>query len=266
MISIVTSLYRTDRYLSKFSKRLEKVAKYLTHHNVDFELIIIANDPTEAEKAFGERFKQEKWFNFVGIPRETIFATWNRGVEMAKGEVVGFWNVDDRRHPEAIEEAAKWFKQGADLVYFPFLIIWYYNIKKWSFPVKFIFDRSIKFDKREFTRSMRCGPFFMFTKDLYKRVGPFDEQLIIVSDFDWCVRAAKVSDKLVLARNSAGIFRVDGTGNSSGGKPIHVAENNIVLRRHNVPDKIMPVDSKLEEKYQVQFIFYKGNFIAINKS
>jgi len=264
MISIVTSLYRTDRYLDKFSKRLAKVAKYLFDHNVEFELIAIANDPTEAEKAFGERFKQEKWFNFVSVPRETLYATWNRGVEMAKGEAVGFWNVDDRRHPKAIVEAAERFKQGADLVYFPFLIIWYLNFKNWSLPVKFRFDRSVKYDKREFTRSMRCGPFFMFTKDLYNQVGPFDEQLKIVGDFDWCVRAAKISEKFVLAKNSAGIFRVDGNGLSSGGKPIHVAENNIVYRRHNVLDKIVSVDAKLEEKYQIQSVFHKGKYVAIN--
>lgn len=266
MISIVTSLYRTDRYLNKFSKRLILVAEYLISHNVDFELIAIANDPTEAEKSFGERFKQEKWFKFVSVPRETLYTTWNRGVKMAKGEAVGFWNVDDFRYPEAVEEAAKRFQQGADLVYFPFLIVWYYNIKKWSFPVKFRFDHSIKFDKREFTRSMCCGPFFMFTKDLFNKVGPFDEQFKIVGDFDWCVRAAKISDKFILAKNSAGIFRVDGNGLSSGGKPIHVAENNIVLRRHNVPDKIMPVDSKLEEKYCVESIFYNGNYTPINNS
>jgi hypothetical protein len=98
---------------------------------------------------------------------------------------------------------------------------------------------------------MHCGPFFIFTRELYNKMGPFDEQFKIVADFDWCVRAAKITDKFFLGKESAGVFRVDGKGLSSGGKPIHQAENNIVYRRHGVEDKIVKGFESFEVGYYV---------------
>lgn len=264
MISLITSLYRSDRYLNNFQKKLKAVADELVRKDVEFEIIVIANDPTPTELLFGEKFKTNKWFNFIIVSREPLYSTWNRGVNLSKGDVIGFWNVDDIRNASAIIEAADLFDKGADVVYFPFLIIWYLNIMRLSIPVKFMFDRSTVYDKQEFTQSMRCGPFFMFTKDIYNRTGPFDEQFKIVGDFDWCVRAAKISNKFVLAKNNAGIFRVDGRGLSSGGKPIHVAENNVVFQRNNIINKMVPVDVELVKKYDPNQILFKGEYVSLN--
>ena len=230
----------------------------LSAAKVDFEIIVIANDPTAAELAFAEKLRPQGWFRFIGVKREPLYASWNRGVGLAKGEFIGFWNADDGRRAEAVIEGIGLFSAGADLVNFPFTVRRYLNIFNLSVFVWYRYIAPPEYERTEFTRSMHCGPFFMFKKSLYNLVGPFDEQFRIVGDFDWCVRAAKVTDKFVLAKKNAGSFRVDGGGLSSGGKSAHTAENNVVYLRHGVTEKILPVAEELMAKYRPDQILHQG--------
>ena len=264
MISIVTSLYRSDRYLNAYIKNLMHFSDVLSANGVDFEVIAIANDPTEKEKALQNVFNGKKWFKFVEVKREPLYATWNRGIELAKGDVVGFWNVDDIRRPEAIIDGLDLIAKGAALVYYPFTIKWYLHVLGLSLPVKRSIISPPAYERHEFMRSMHCGPFFIFRKSLYEDVGPFDEQFKIVGDFDWCIRAAGKTDKFALSKESAGIFRVDGNGLSSGGKPIHVAENNVVYIRHGVTDKLQKVERESMESYRPDSILHNGIYSIIN--
>ncbi len=231
--SIITSLYKSDKYLLEFEKHLRKFASDLGLAGVDFELIAIANDPTEKEKAFAKSFSNDTWFKFINVPRESLYATWNRGVAEAKGEFVGFWNVDDVRFASALVEAVQLFKTGAMLVHFPFYIKRYLNLGLFNLPLPMQkIDRQIPeysdTTRSQFLQGMVCGPFFIFSKALYKEAGPFDEQFKIAGDFDWCVRAAKVSSAFKKAKSLGGIFRVDGGGLSAGGSDRQKWENAVV--------------------------------------
>lgn len=263
MISLITSLYKSDKYLDNYQKRIVVFADYLLKKKIDFEIIVIANSPAEKENKFGEFFKNKTWLSFIKVPRESLYATWNRGVGLAKGSIIGFWNVDDARRPEAMIDALNLFNVGAQLVYFPFLIKWYLNIFNFSFLVKRKKIVPPIFDRNEFTRSMHCGPFFLFSKEFYKKVGPFDEQFKIVGDFDWCVRAAKISNNFVLSEVNAGEFRVDGGGLSAGGKHRFKVENSVVFKRHDIPIKLKGITEKEIEKFNFSRILHKGNFINL---
>ncbi len=116
-ISIVTSLFLSDRYLDALTDHLKTFAKGLLNAGVSFEVIVIANKPTLREQQFGKDFSSKPWFRFIPVELEPLYASWNRGVEMAKGEVVGFWNADDVRYFEGVVEADQLFKNGAQLVY-----------------------------------------------------------------------------------------------------------------------------------------------------
>ncbi len=268
MLTLITSLYKSERYLAQYIANLKKFAEILSRNKVDFEIIVIANAPSEKEKELKEIFKNNPWFVFAEVAREPLYASWNRGVESAKNEIIGFWNVDDIRYPEAVIDGLRLLKEGAELVYFPFIIKWYLKIFRFSLLVKQKKIEPPVFERREFVRSMYCGPFFIFKKSLYEKVGPFDEQFKIVGDFDWCVRAAKITDKFVLSDKIAGVFRVDkalgalgisGAGLSGGrANARHLAENNIVCVRHGIKDKIQPADENLMKEYNSDKIVCKN--------
>lgn len=238
-ISFITSLYKSEEYLDKYLKRVKNFANFLLKKEVNFEFIVIANDTSVIEKEKLESFRKfNKWMQIFYVPRETLYASWNRGIKLAKNEIIGFWNVDDVRYPKAVIDGIQLINEGAELVYFPF---WYLRYVK-LFGLRILVKKKLilppSFDKKEFTRSMHCGPFFIFTKSFYQKVGPFDEQFKIAGDFDWCVRAAKVGE-FRLSKEIAGEFIKDGSGLSGRqSRSLQDMENNIIYQRYGVLDKI----------------------------
>lgn len=260
MLTLVTSSYKSGKYLKRYAAKIMKAAEFLAG-KIDFEIIAIANSPTKQEIEIFESLKKNKWFSYVEVPRESVFCSINRGINMAKGDVVGLWNVDDVRYPESLIDGLRLIKAGADVVYFSFIIKWYLNLFGISFLVKRKVIQPPLFDREKFVSGMHCGPFLLIRKDFYRQVGPMDEQFKVVGDFDWCVRAAKLSDKFSLSEKIGGEFRVDGGGLSAGGRAAHFAENNIVYRRHGLKDKAVPGYESAEAGLRVDKIKFNGQYI-----
>ncbi len=255
MISLITSLYRSECHLQKYICSVEKF--YCEAEGIfQFELLIIANDPTQAEEEKLSILEKMKNVRIIRVPQESLYASWNRGVCNARYDIVGFWNVDDVRFACGIEAGLRDLSDGSPMVYFPFIYKRYVKIFGYNFLVKIKKINPPAFTENEFVRSMHCGPFFIFKKDFYEKVGPFDEQFKIVGDFEWCVRAAK-SGRLKRVDCVAGVFYNYGTSLSGSKDCRHIAENNIVAARHGVLDKIMPIQDNFENDYEINKIISK---------
>ena len=268
MITLVSSLYKPEEYLDGYLTRLKDFARDISGRVPGFEIVIVGNDTSAATRKKLEEFVKTDnvadWLRVCHVSRESLYASWSRGVALAKNDIIGFWNVDDIRYADAVADAVRLIKEnGAELVYFPFIIKWYLKFFGLAFLVKRKKIVPPVFDRREFTRSMHCGPFFIFSRSLYDKVGPFDEQFKIVGDFDWCIRAVKISDKFSRSDKIAGVFGRYYRSNLSGGNQRHAAENNIVYIRHGVEDKIQPVSVDLEAEYDPNRVFSNGKSSAI---
>ena len=223
-ISITSSLYKTEKFLPDWQKELRKFALEADKLGLKFEVNAIANDPSNKELSILENLNKELWFNLHIVQRETIYASWNRGVRLAKAPVCTAWNVDDVRNPQAIIDGLNHIKHGTELVYYPFVYKRYLTILGVDILVKRTVVDPPSFHPIKFTKEMHCGPFYIFTKDLYEKVGPYDETFRIAGDYDWCVRAAKVSP-FTKSNTIAGIFnKRDGTL-SGGRNPRQLEEN-----------------------------------------
>jgi len=232
MISFITSLYKSEKYLKKYLFNLEYFSNHLKQKKIDFEFIIISNDPNENEKNILNKIaKNNKFVKIYFVPRESLYASWNRGINLSQGKIIGFWNVDDVRYPEPIINALKLFTKGFELVYFPFIYKRYIKILNYPVLVKRIKVKPPIFDKKIFIQGMYCGPFFMFTIKLFEQVGLFDEKFKIAGDFDWCVRAAKITN-FSLCNEIAGEFRNEGTSLSGSKNKIHQEENKIIFDKN----------------------------------
>jgi hypothetical protein len=230
-ISIISSLYRSEKHLRSWSKRLKILAIKLELAKIDFEVIAISNDPTLLERNELESLNKFPWFNVTFVPRESIYATWNRGIEQAKGEICTFWNVDDDRNLSGFVSGIKEFGQGAKIVYFPYIYLRYIvvfglpllvKVKKYSPP---------KFDRQKFSKAMYVGPFFMFLKELALKDGAFDPSFEVAGDFEWCTRMAQTT-VFTQSKVVAGIFRNDGTTLSGSRSARHKQEILTVLAKY----------------------------------
>ena len=178
MISIVTALYKSDYYLPAYLKALRKFVAELQKRRVAFEVIFVPQKSNEKEKELLKTVSGQSWCRIIENPTPSLYMAWNTGASNARGDVIGFWNVDDIRFWPAVVEAEALVKAGADVVYFPFIIHRHLRMGPLDIVVAFkkIQGKAIEFEKRKFEISFPAGPHFMFSKKAYQAVGPFDEQ------------------------------------------------------------------------------------------
>lgn len=253
MVSIISALYKSERYLPGFIKHAKNFAGFLLEKKIPFEICIISTFPSEKEKKILGEIIKEPWCSFHEFNERGLYKAWNYGVKVSKGTILGPWNADDVRFPEAVMEAEGLVKNGAEICYFPFFLKRYISFGPISIPVvtKKVEGQVLEFEKRKFETTMTAGPHFMFTREAYKKTGPFDEQFKIAGDFDWCARAAAMGLKFSLGQKFSGVFRVDGRGLSAGANRLLVAENNIIYRRQGAFEKVISGVEDLEKNYRI---------------
>ncbi len=237
-VSLVSSLFRTEAYLPTFLDRARRLASELAAVSLSVEFVLIANDPGPQEQRLMQAFAQDTpHVQLLNVPRETLYASWNRGVAAASADLLGFWNVDDLRTSAAVVQGVQCLRSGCKLVYFHHEVLRVKDGKN-ARSVRYL---ALPYDAALHRRVMKCGPFFMFRRDLYEAVGPFDAAYRIVGDFDWCARATFHAD-FCPVNVLGGTFILHGGNLSSTGDPRQIAEHNIVALKLGRPQDLTPAD------------------------
>lgn len=249
-ISIITSLYRSEAHLPAYTTRVLDVAGQMQAAGLALEVVLVANDPTTQEQDHLRRLIEA--LDGLGtairldVPRESLYASWNRGIAASSGVCVAIWNVDDTRTADALIEGYRLIADGCEIVDFPFIeahaIRWFglyrtFQLRRWP-P---------QYDPVNLKRKTRTSPFFMFSRAINERVGPFDEHFRISGDFDWCARPAARAAAFCSGRALSGTFFLHGTNLSGSSNPLETVEDDIVLLRQGLWDELVPTDPDLLE-------------------
>lgn len=245
-ISLITSLYRSDRHMEAYQRRVLAVHHALQMAGITWQLLMVMNDSTPAERATAQKLAQQ---GVAVVPietaRETLYASWNRGVLQAQGALVGFWNADDVRYSSALIEAHQHRAQhGGELFYGG----WVERYRETVLGIVPFERREVvpapPFDRLRFRSKMRLGAFFLFAPTLYGRVGAFDPHFKICGDYDWAVRACELVDPVRLSA-LCGEFIQDGTNLSAGTNPLQAVEDNVTVLRQGWVELLKPADPTL---------------------
>jgi hypothetical protein len=253
--SLVVSVYDSGRYLNRFVGNVRRfVAEVDSNGEVDVELVLVLNSPSSKESLAGRYLhaldSARVRIQTLEVPREALYASWNRGVRLATSSVVGFWNVDDCRFSSAVAEAVVSMRSGARLMYFPYIAD--ERRLKWGLVPRRrrTIVPAVEFDPGAFRRTFLLGPFFMFSRDLYDEIGPFDEQFSISGDLDWGLRALNRA-RFTPGSEVAGVYLNEYRGLSMSGSDRAVAEHNVIYLRHGLGNLVQPVDAALFDEYDV---------------
>jgi glycosyltransferase involved in cell wall biosynthesis len=246
-ISIVTSLFRSDEFLPAYVRVVSKTAAALHKAGVSLEVVIVANDASPNERSLIEKFiAGADTFRVVPlyVLRESVYASWNRGIQASGGRVIGFWNADDIRDVGALIEAHQSLSaSGNRVIYFPYTVVWIVRWWKLAIPWKHLHP-ALPFSRERFSRKMKAGPFFMFTREVYNEVGPFDSRFKIVGDLEWATRAMGFTD-FYAGKEHSGQLVVHGSNLSGVWHPLENVEKNMIYLMHGMPEEIMPADPDL---------------------
>ena len=256
-LSIITSSYRWEKYLSAFFKSITEQTIFQ-----DIEVVFVANDPTDKEKEIIHEFQRKFPENivYIEVPREPLSISMNRAILASHGEYIFNWDIDDLRTPDSIEIQHKTLSSNKDimLTYGDFII----TKEFWS--IEWPLVKSPEFHRSDFITGMYCGPFRAWKKVIHEKIGYFDEQLRSGADFDLMVRVA-ITYKMKKTQGLLGYYLNANTWLSTGGQrsffSLQSKELRVISMRYNIHNKI---DFFVPTKwYMIDTLVYQGNPITL---
>lgn len=220
MVTVLLSLFRGEKFLDGY------LNNFLSQTWLDkSELVIIHNDPLDAELAIIKKYENQ--INIVYLPRqrESMYASLNVGISASSGKYLTIWNVDDLRTPRSLEILATALENDSSVgwSYGDFGITKRYGDKVahhiippiWSF--------------QHGTSGSIGGPFFMFRKNLINKIGLFDEQFYSGGDFEYTVRLS-LATRGVRVNGLLGYFLNERKGLSTAGNLQSIERSAIQIR------------------------------------
>ena len=248
-VSVITSLYGSARHLAGFLHQAEECLGIVESRGYSAEMIIVSNSPDKRERrALTAAFDSPWWSEhgqLIVVKRETLYASWNRGVRASTGSIMTFWNVDDCRDPTAIVEGIELVHSGASVVRLPYMVVIERRVSRHE-TKRAMEIRGPESDGALDPQADFClGPFFMFSRQLFDDFGPFDEQFHIVGDFDWQLRVVPHTG-LSWGQRLGGVFFAHDTSLSNSGSQRLLVEHNVLTSRHGIDRPLLPVDDRAE--------------------
>jgi len=244
-ISVLTSLYNCESFLQDYFNALAKI-----EGKEQIEVLLLHNAPKEKE--FAIISKNLHLFNFVQhiiIPeRETLYRTWNRGIQLSEGEYITVWNVDDVRFPDSILQQAEALDKNPEvaIAYGDIWVSMQYGVcgtVKTNSPA---YDLS---SYKKFLSEYHISCFQMWRRSIHSTIGYYDEQFKCIADFDFQIRAA-IHFPFVKTKYPLGIY-LEGQPNKLSANGLQMIEYNILsLRYSNYYLMNFFLLSEMKKKYQ----------------
>jgi len=222
-VSVVVSCYRAESHLRAF---LESIADQSALDRL--ELVLVHNEPSEPELALVREFAAEHPGKLRHVIVETVepwSLSMNRGIRAAVGEYVCVGNVDDLRTPDALERQVRALDEDPDA------LVSFGDFVRVAAPgsTEGPLASMPEFDREDFVRFYRCGPFPMWRRAVHEQVGYFDEQLRSAGDFDLMARMA-LAGGMVHVGGPLGYYLDMGQGLSNKGDLPHIERTVVELR------------------------------------
>ena len=247
---IISSLYRCEKHLPAFAAAVFGFAKQAHASGIEVQYIPIVNDASGREREAIDRLSREINGAYYGsmtplyVARESLYASWNRGLDASDAAVFGFWNADDLRSAAAFIAGYAALQGEIDLVDFPFRRVSQgrrYGIlasqQEQLVPALYKADR--------FNRGTGVGPFFMARRSLYQRVGTFDQQFRVAGDMEWAGRAHGIA-RFQSMDMSGGDFVIHGDNLSNTGGDREDIEVNIIFMRRGDWAQLIPAHPRAQ--------------------
>ncbi|HPO11360.1 MAG TPA: glycosyltransferase [bacterium] len=213
LISVIIPTRNSSRTIEKCLQSI----KDQSYENI--ELIVVDNNSTDNTKDIANRFT-DKVFNFG--PERSYQR--NFGVDKASGEYVLVHDSDIYFNRDSIKECVEIFeKENCDAIILPEKSI---GVGFWA-KVK-SFERSF-YVGNDYIEAAR-----FFKKDVYKKIGGYDEEMYAGEDWDLTIRLResgyKISRAKIFVEHDEGVVNLFG----SAKKKKYYAENlfNVYAKKH----------------------------------
>ena len=247
-ISIITITFNS-------AKTLQRALDSVQHQNYpDIEHVLVDGASTDGTREIIEVYaKQHPNVRWISEPDEGIYNAINKGIALATGDAIGFLHSDDVFHSsDSIGQIAAALEQKkVDVVYGDLQYVKGDRIvRQWKSNV--YHPRSLKYGW------MPPHPTVYVRREVYEKVGKYDEWFRISADYDMMLRIFTAGYKTCYIPEVLVCMEVGGASNkNSKARLSKTQEDRIVLLKNHVGAGILTVACKQLRKIN-QFICHKS--------
>lgn len=191
MISVIMPVYNNIKYLR------ESIDSILAQIYDDFQFIILDDGSTEPVWDLLQSYDDPRMFNIKGDKNVGLTKCLNFCLHMAKGDFIARHDGDDISLPNRFAEQLKCFDDGVGLVTSYADAI---NEKGKKIPYRYL-----DFDSRNGKKDIKVanyivGPTAIFRREVFDKIGHYDEVLYIAQDYNYWIRLLKYFDHIVVEK------------------------------------------------------------------
>lgn len=211
--SIFCPLYKGEKFVNGY---IDDMLRQTVFNKTEF-IFLDCNSP-ENERSILEPLSQ-KYENVIYKKLNNdpgIYAAWNISVKMCSSDIVGNWNIDDRKSSNSLEILLKPFErdESLDLVYGLTYVSTEPNERYENNTYEHVYPclpHSLK--NLLINNSPHCMP--LWKKSLHDRFGYFDENYRTASDGDMWLRSAVGGAKIYMVNHPVGLYYYNPQGIST---------------------------------------------------
>jgi len=186
LLSVVMSVYNEEEYLKK------SIESILDQTFTDFEFIIINDGSTDKTQNILENYvhKDDRVKLLINERNLGLAKSLNRGIEIARGKYVARMDAGDISHPERFQKQVEFLEKNENV----------YILGTWAYWINE--NKEIVGESRfpvavDCTNVFRSGgaihPSIMVRKELFQRIGLYNEKYDISLEFELYMRTLKSS-------------------------------------------------------------------------
>ncbi|MEU0612307.1 glycosyltransferase, partial [Streptomyces griseorubiginosus] len=206
---MIIPLYNTEKYIGAC------LASVLSQTHQDLDVIVVDDGSTDGGAAIAEGIADERIRVDRG-PNRGVSAARNRGLALAKGEIVAFLDADDIWYPDKLSEQIKLLQSDPDLVAVG--AVFHYLSRDGRRHLSQVGQDAGDAGARERMQRGQLMPFppssLIARTDRVRDVGGFDESIPSVADLDLMARLALAGSVATVMRPLGG-YRLHGSAMSA---------------------------------------------------
>lgn len=188
-VTAIISTFKAERFMRAC---LEDLARQTIFAQTEI-IVVDACSPEKEEKIVREFMDSYPNIAYVRADtRETLYASWNRAIQMAHGQYLTNANADDRHHPECFERLARVLDKHPEvgIAYADARVTDKENSIFETAPItRYLHWRP--YDHLNLLRRCEIGPQPMWRAALHKELGMFNDTLAVVGDLDFWLRVSE---------------------------------------------------------------------------
>lgn len=211
--SIFCSFYKGEKFIQGY---IENILQQTIFEDIEFVFLNGAS-PENEEPYILPLLEKYANIRYIKLEKDPgLYAAWNIAINYCSSEIIGNWNIDDRKNPESIESLLKEFDKDADLE-MVYGVTYISRIANETFEendrteIYPFFDISLEALLNH--NSPHCMP--LWKKQIHNKIGYFNEQYATVSDAEMWLKLLLSGGKIKALHQAIGLYYWNPEGRST---------------------------------------------------